>query len=850
MISLQQHYNGSPTFACLIASMLAYDNTNNNRNNLMQTLNRGTYQNRTWRYLGDSTNGLNNVNYRGCAIINENTQQIIIAHRGTELDHIQTWLSTNFPLVIAGNIPDSYNVAREFSNSIRQRLLEEQQNYTIYETGHSLGGMYAALNSHTFDSKAVTFDSPSLGHILQNDEIRNQLRPARLNDHHYINYVISPNIVNTSGGQRYGRWIRLFTHHVEHRVDLNLNEIFGAVTNTINLTLNMVTRYDLRSHCSLENIRDMFDPELNEPWLQAEILTWPNRGEYLSWWKSASSPLAFIREAVGNQVIQRNLRIEMSLRKCESYSLRKFLIPVFRHPGRTPDINHRIEHVLMNYLINLQNRFLTFFPLQEFFLTNFRENEHGVPLEPLQLDDYRNYVAIRDLIFPENPSEHLWHHVIPVRKNIERDGRHEPIAQGSASDFEAHRLINIESMATVQKLLDVYNRFNAIMQTLETERQQFEVNREFYYRQFNEFEVLDKQYKDQIFQTIVMPTAIGGVGGGVAGGIIAYKLIAPGAPVTAIGGGTITGAVAAGSFAGAGVGGPVTSGLAAGWFAGTGVGGAAAVEGAAGAALAGSVVAVGTTTIVVTVAAGAVIGAAVVGGAVYGIQQWRYSVENDSTKQRRDEAEDARQAFINAIGAYAQALSAVHQDSMYATYQDEFSRIKQRIKARFLELIEAQVLPILRAGDEEVFQTYFDVVTLLANQYPLYDIERNLAGNIITITERFVIRPPVVAIGLKLKLDQLFSQRLMLLFFDNVITEEQANGRRIWHFQNNDIRQLNLVHAIFHELHQSLRVEIVGDQPAVVPNLQETVFWNRAFFAQPDITPERNLPNQFSCNIM
>ncbi|MEM6965110.1 MAG: hypothetical protein AAF573_10105 [Bacteroidota bacterium] len=154
--------------------------------------------------------------YFGRAYLNEKTQQIVIAHRGTDLDlklnaissdHISLALSDGKIWDLLGDIDDDFEIlngkiptqqleAAEYFVGEVQKEFEKQYHSKpkIIHTGHSLGAILAELCAIKYNSKAVTFESPGSKPIA-----------AQLPDNQSLNlenpditiYNAEPNQINT-----------------------------------------------------------------------------------------------------------------------------------------------------------------------------------------------------------------------------------------------------------------------------------------------------------------------------------------------------------------------------------------------------------------------------------------------------------------------------------------------------------------------------------------------------------------------------------------------------------------------------------------------------------------------------
>lgn len=345
IISMSEKMHMDPVYVCMLASFMAYkDGDNEAQDKLHQ-------YNSNWRKCLDTDRDVNNHNYRGVAVCNDKLRMVVIGHRGTEPGHIDTWLDTNKKLVEDGEIPRSYYAAEKFSKDVRDIF----EGYEFIEVGHSLGGMYAALLGHRFDCICIGFDSPSVGAVLTNKYKRKDVRDAELNEYLFTNYVSAPNLVNTSGSRRYGRWIRLFTPFY-NETDKTVSEVSNSYWNPVASVFKHTFSYTPRCH-DKRMLVGAFDPVWGEPYLKADVIAWPSRMDYLKWFVKTSMSITYLKELWMNEVSQRNIRYESALSSCPNYRLSTFIIPRFYSESPT---EHE-ERELARYRQSCLRRFDIFY---------------------------------------------------------------------------------------------------------------------------------------------------------------------------------------------------------------------------------------------------------------------------------------------------------------------------------------------------------------------------------------------------------------------------------------------------------------------------------------------------------
>lgn len=218
-----------------------------------------------------------NTGYSGDVYVNEQTKEIVIAHRGTNPDRddvldgaVQTAIYLSpvaraFALatgqsidavaqgasrglginadgsdlddnaqIAVGDVPDQYYESQRFVQSVQQQMAQEGYGgYRVIHTGHSLGAALADLHAATQNQQAITFDNPGSKEALES--IGQSYTP-----HDHLSYQSHPNLINranTQVGQT--RHIRLQTESDEigifrdtlhdHSID-NMVDAMGPIT--------------------------------------------------------------------------------------------------------------------------------------------------------------------------------------------------------------------------------------------------------------------------------------------------------------------------------------------------------------------------------------------------------------------------------------------------------------------------------------------------------------------------------------------------------------------------------------------------------------------------------------------
>lgn len=98
---------------------------------------------------------------------------VIIAHEGSEGnplkgDFWKDWMGNNRNFVGKDTSPPPQ---LKDANLLVERVMDENENVVIEQTGHSLGGALAQLSAHEYgNQKAITFDAPGVKKWIENNE--------------------------------------------------------------------------------------------------------------------------------------------------------------------------------------------------------------------------------------------------------------------------------------------------------------------------------------------------------------------------------------------------------------------------------------------------------------------------------------------------------------------------------------------------------------------------------------------------------------------------------------------------------------------------------------------------------
>jgi hypothetical protein len=146
--------------------------------------------------------------YRGGIWVNDVTEQVVIAHRGSK--NLQSWL-TDLESVVRGR-PSGF--IKEALNLLSHPVViaKRAEGYRISTTGHSLGGFLAQIctfwshrrdmeSSYFPNMSAIVFDSPGAADLMElmRSHLRAEQASISIENLNIQNFVARPNIVNTFG---------------------------------------------------------------------------------------------------------------------------------------------------------------------------------------------------------------------------------------------------------------------------------------------------------------------------------------------------------------------------------------------------------------------------------------------------------------------------------------------------------------------------------------------------------------------------------------------------------------------------------------------------------------------------
>ncbi|KAI2802374.1 hypothetical protein BLOT_009821 [Blomia tropicalis] len=291
-----------PNNMCKFASIVYYDYKNKTKTNYMN-LSEG------WKFLTTAENLSTSNGYFGATFWNPEREQVVIAHRGTELTNIGAIL-TDFKSIYGDKISPQMSSAVTFTHHVHRIFAEIDKewetHFKIFITGHSLGAWLAQICTFSVkyltimdDDKpyfvksmveghhahTVVFDSPGCKPMLQQlqrefDVRYDNVEKLPIDCLDITSYLSAPNLINTCN-PHVGKIYRVFINFS--------NKSFFDFTNKF---------YILQTH-NLENILETFDKDTglfkkeNGKFKIQEIVDWPetsilNKGEYNDFFKWAT----------------------------------------------------------------------------------------------------------------------------------------------------------------------------------------------------------------------------------------------------------------------------------------------------------------------------------------------------------------------------------------------------------------------------------------------------------------------------------------------------------------------------------------------------------------------------------
>jgi hypothetical protein len=244
-----------------------------------------------WKLLATASNSSKANGYFGAAYWHPEHQQVVIAHRGTDLNLGALW--TDFKGVLLNYYVSQMGSASTFAQKVVEALREVNQeqkvHFQVFFTGHSLGGWLAQITTFTtkylkivantflkgeyvsqsFHPHTVVFDSPGCKDMLlqmtDTFDVRLDGRSIDIEHLDITSYLTAPNRINTCNTHM-GTVYRIFT---------DLSDMGWWKQHTA--LYNLATQ-------SIDKIVQAFDPETGQVHKDEQgllkvrvVVDWPSR---------------------------------------------------------------------------------------------------------------------------------------------------------------------------------------------------------------------------------------------------------------------------------------------------------------------------------------------------------------------------------------------------------------------------------------------------------------------------------------------------------------------------------------------------------------------------------------------
>jgi len=209
-----------------------------------------------WKLLTTASNSSKTNGYFGAAYWHPEHQQVVIAHRGTNLTNLGTNLTDVIGLVFENHVSQMSSAstfARKVVEVLREVNLIKGVSFQLFFTGHSLGGWLAQVTTFTteypkreemfflrsindndcYHPHTVVFDSPGckdmLSEMRDTFEVRYDGRSVDLEHLDITSYLSAPNLINTCKSHL-GTVYRIFTDLSDMRWQQNLTPLYNLAT--------------------------------------------------------------------------------------------------------------------------------------------------------------------------------------------------------------------------------------------------------------------------------------------------------------------------------------------------------------------------------------------------------------------------------------------------------------------------------------------------------------------------------------------------------------------------------------------------------------------------------------------
>lgn len=249
-----------------------------------------------WQLIASSYGNSEDYSYRALAFINETTKEIVFANAGSDLRDIHD-LRDNLA-IYAGYTPYKTESIRSFFENVRSinetRIQNGKDNfltdYSIYTTGHSLGGVLSDLFAVMLKSKGIkvlkstTFESPGSKEAVEyaiDNNLFDKTSEINLDTTEFNVYTAKPNFVNTAC-EHFGEIVMLIFKHHQQEEEIN-NNLCGSISNKLYYIYQKLVQAT-----GVNKIHDFAADHQLEPFIEHFSLNNPEKREFkVSDWHSS-----------------------------------------------------------------------------------------------------------------------------------------------------------------------------------------------------------------------------------------------------------------------------------------------------------------------------------------------------------------------------------------------------------------------------------------------------------------------------------------------------------------------------------------------------------------------------------
>jgi hypothetical protein len=228
------------------------------------------------------------------------TNEIVIAHRGTNKFPEAISDLDDDSQIARGEVPDQYTFAKMFCSSVENKMISEGKTQ-IYHTGHSLGGALAQLSSsHSlchfgFVEKAVVFDSPQVTLYMMDQARPVGYETVDVSSINMFNYCAAPTEINTVNSIGMKASVR------------RLYPVFDAAQTGDSYSVFSLGSFTWQQH-NMVQLLACFSPTTGLPRVYSLPTSWPTDGE--AWFESYAQNPHYWDTYFDSQGMNRQQRID------------------------------------------------------------------------------------------------------------------------------------------------------------------------------------------------------------------------------------------------------------------------------------------------------------------------------------------------------------------------------------------------------------------------------------------------------------------------------------------------------------------------------------------------------------